>query len=97
MNKLFSNEDKIRFILFHKPQYRDAQPPFLPAFKIKDYERKRSSPIEFLGILVNGNLICIPYLNTLLNKLSKILGLLYKSKSFLNAKAMKSSPSPFSW
>ena len=56
-------------------------------FKTNDYEIKRSSSIEFLGILVDEHL---DHINTLENKLSKNLGLLYKAKPFLNAKAIKS-------
>ena len=89
-NKLSLNEDKTRFTLFHRPQDRDNLPLQLPALKINDYEIKRSFSIKFLGILMAEHLSWIDHINTLENKLSKNLGLLYKAKPFLNAKAMKS-------
>ena len=89
-NKLSLNEDQTRFTLFHRPQDRCNLPLRLPALKINDYEITRSSSIKFLGILVDEHLSWIGHINTLENKLLKKLGLLYKAKPFLNAKAMKS-------
>ena len=89
VNKLSLNEDKTRFTLFHRPQDRDNLPLRLPASKINDYEIKQSSSIKFLGILVDEHLSWIDHINTLENKLSENLGLLYKAKPLLNAKAMK--------
>ena len=90
MNKLFLNEDETRFTLFHRPQDRDNLSLRLPALKINDYEMKRLSSIKFLGIFVDEHLSWVDHINTLENKLSKNLGLLYKTKSSLNAKAMRS-------
>ena len=90
VNKLSLNEDKTRFTLFHRPQDRDNLPLRLLPLKIDNYEIKRSSSIKFLGILVDEPLSCIDHINTLENKLSKTVGLLYKAKPFLSAKAMKS-------
>ena len=89
-NKLSLNENRTRFPLFHRAQYRNNLPLQLPALKINDYEIARLSSIKFLGILVDEHLSWIDHINTLENKLSKNLGLLYKAKPLLNAKAMKS-------
>ena len=86
-NKLSLNEDKSRFTLFLATLFLPLR---LPALKINDYEIKRSSSIKFLGILVDEHLSWIDHIDTLENKLSKNLGLLYKAKPFLNTKAMKS-------
>ena len=61
----------------------------ITCLKINDYETKRSSSIKFIGILVDEHLSWIDNINTLENKLSTNLGLLYKAKQFLN-KSMKS-------
>ena len=90
VNKLSLNEDKTRFTFFHRPQDRDNLPLRLPALKMDDYEIKQPSSIKFLGILVDEHLSWIDHINILENKLSKNVGLLYKAKPFLNAKAMKS-------
>ena len=89
-NKLSLNEDKTTFTLFHRIQDRDNLPLRLPILKINDYDIKRSSSIKFLGVLVDEHLSWTDHINILENKLSKNLGLLYKSKHFLNASGMKS-------
>ena len=58
--------------------------------KLNDYDIKKSSSIKFLGVLVDEHLSWPDHINILENKLSKNLGLLYKSKHFLNAIGMKS-------
>ena len=89
-NKLALNEDKTTFTFFHRIQDRDNLPLRLPILKINDYDIKRSSSIKFLGVLVDEHLSWTDHINILENKLSKNLGLLYKSKHFLNASGMKS-------
>ena len=89
-NKLSLNEDKTTFTLFHRIKDRDNLPLRLPILKINDYDIKRSSSIKFLGVLVDEHLSWTDHINILENKLSKNLGLLYKSKHFLNANGMKS-------
>ena len=81
-DKLSLNEGKTTVTLFHMPQDRDNLPVRLPALKINDYEIKRSSSTNFLSL--------INHINTLKNKLSNNLGLLYKAKPFLNVNAMSS-------
>ena len=52
--------------------------------KINDYDIKRSSSIKFFRVLVDEHFSWTDHINILENKLSKNLGLLYKSKHFLN-------------
>ena len=82
VDKLSLNEGKTTVTLFHMPQDRDNLPVRLPALKINDYEIKRSSSTNFLSL--------INHINTLKNKLSNNLGLLYKAKPFLNVNVMSS-------
>ena len=89
-NKLYLNEDKTTFTLFHRIQDRDNFPLRLPILKINDYDIKRSSSIKFVRVLVDEHLSWTDHIYILKNKLSKNLGLLYKSKHFLNANGMKS-------
>ena len=56
---------------------------------MNDYDIKRSSSVKFVGVLVDEHLSLTDHINVLENKLSKNLGLLHKSKHFLNAKGMK--------
>ena len=89
-NKLSLNEDKTTFTLFHRIQDRDNLPLRLPILKINHYDLKRSSSIKLIGVLVDEHLSWTDHINILENKLSKNVGLLYKSKHFLNASGMKS-------
>ena len=85
------NEDRTRFTLFRRPQNKDNLPLRLPALLWKNnYEIKRPSSIKFLGIVVVEDLSWIDHINTVENKLSKTVCLLFKAKSFLNTKAMNS-------
>ena len=89
-NTLSLNEDKTRFILFHKLQDRDNLPLQLPVLKTNNYKIERSSSIKFLGVMVDEHLNWKDHINIIENKLPKNLGLLHKAKQFLNAQAMKS-------
>ena len=89
-NKLSLNEDKTTFTFFHRIQDRENLPLRLSILKINDYDIKSSSYIKFLGVLVDEHLSWTDHINILENKLSKNLGLLYKSKHFLNANGMRS-------
>ena len=89
-NKISLNEDKTTFTLFHGIQGKENLPLHLPVLKINDYDIKRSSSIKFLGGLVDEHPSWTDHINILENKLSKNLGLLYKSKHFLNVSGIKS-------
>ena len=88
MNKWSLNRNKTRFTLFHRLQNRDTANITCP--KNKRLWLKRSYSFKFLGILVDEHFGWVNHINTLANKLSKKSGLLYETKPFLNAKAMKS-------
>ena len=89
-NKLSLNEYKTTFALFYRIQDRNNVPLRLPILKINDYDIKRSSSIKFLGVLVDEHLSWTDHINILENKVSKNIGLLYKSKHLLNVSGMKS-------
>ena len=89
-NKLSLNEDKSTFTLFHRIQDRDNLPLRLPVLKNNDYDIKRSSSIKFLGVLVDEHFSWTDDINILEKKPSHSLGLLQKSKHFLNTKGMES-------
>ena len=72
-NKLFLNEEKAKYTVFHKPCDNDNLPLQLPHLRINNYEIKRSLSIKFLGFLVDENLTWVGHITTTENKLSKIL------------------------
>ena len=83
-------EGKTKFTLFHKQRAEDNLPLQLPNLNINNNEIKQSSPIKFLGVLVDQNLTWIEHITLVENKLSKNLGLLHKAKNYLNKKSMES-------
>ena len=72
-NKLFQNEEKAKYTVFHNPCDNDNLPLQLPHLRINNYEIKRSLSIKFLGFLVDENLTWVGHITTTENKLSKIL------------------------
>ena len=81
----YNLENKTKFTHFHRIQDTDKLPIRLPALKLNEYAIKISSPIKFLRTAAEELLNRTDYINILENKPSKNLGLLYKSKRFLNA------------
>ena len=67
-NKLWLNEGKTKFTIFHKPRDNDNLPLQFPNLRMNNYEIKRSSSIKFLGVLVHENLTWVDYITTLENK-----------------------------
>ena len=59
-------------------------PLLLPKLFINNQVIKRQSSIKFLGILLNKNLSGNKHLKLTENKLAKNIGLLHKSKLYLN-------------
>ena len=60
-----------------------------PLFKNKK-EIKRVSSIKFLGVILDENLNWNDHLNTIENKVSKNIGILYKAKSIINSEGLRS-------
>ena len=87
-NKLSSNESKTKFTLFHKSWDKDNLPLKLPILKVNNFEIKRTTPMEFLGINVAEKRTWNDHIHIPENKLSKNIGLLYKTKPYLDKNTM---------
>ena len=88
-NKLSLNADKTKYILFHKPRKRMNIPLVLPSLKISRTEIKREQSVKFLGVMIDENLNWKNHIDTLLNKVSKSIGVLYKASKLLNFRCLK--------
>ena len=75
-NKLSLNESKTKFTLFRKSWYKDNLPVKRPILEINNFEIKRTTPIKFLGIMVDENLTWNDDIPIIENNLSKNIGLL---------------------
>ena len=84
-NMLFKNviDEMEKISLYHKQWDKKIISLQVPNLTINNYGIKRSSSIKFLRALVDQNKLVE-------NKISKNLGLLYKTKNYLNGKPMVS-------
>ena len=87
-NKLSPNIKKAKYSFFHKPSQKQNIPLLLPKLMINNYEIQRTGLIKFLQILLDENLSWKEHIKYNKNKISKNLGLLYKSKHYLNKRSL---------
>ena len=89
-NKLSLNEKKTKFTLFHKASQKDNLPLRLPKLFINDKQIERAHSIKFLGVVFDEHLSWNENIRVIENKVSKNLGVLYKSKHILDKFGLKS-------
>ena len=84
-NKLSLNvKKKTKFSIFHKASRRDDLPLVLTKLFINNQVIKRQSSTKFLGILLDENLSRKEHLKLTENKVATNIGLIYKTKPYLN-------------
>ena len=88
-NKLSLNIKKTKFSLFHPSQKSDNLPLILPKLIINNNIISREPVINFLGVLLDENMSWKFHINSIKNKISKNLGLLYKSRYIVNQHYLK--------
>ena len=88
-NKLSLNVSKTKYSLFHSSVYKDKIPLHLPKLTINDVAIKREPTMTFLGVLLDENLNWKEHINYIENKISKSMGILYKSRFLLNEQCTK--------
>ena len=65
-------------------------PLVLPNLSINGFTVKRERSIKFLGVLLDENITWKDHIQTIENKISKNIGMLFKAKFLLNQKCLKS-------
>ena len=88
-NKLSLNISKTKYVLFYNRYKTDDIPLRLPSLKINNVNIKREKTIKFLGVILDESLTWNKHIQTLENKISKNLGILYKAKRYLNFQCLK--------
>ena len=88
-NKLSLNVKKTKFSLFHSVRKKSLIPDELPVLKIDNTDITRDNVTKFLGILIDENLTWKPQIANTLTKVSKIIGIFYKSRNMLNKHLLK--------
>ena len=80
-NKLSINVKKSNFIIFRPRQNRQTLDP---AFNISSYSIDRVKEATFLGVILDEHLTWKSHIHNVARKVSKAIGIIYKSSFFLN-------------
>ena len=83
-NKLSLNVDKTKCSLFIPLSKRNFLPQTLPNLLIEDIHIKREHVTKFLGVFIDENLSWKQHIEMLSSKISKSIGILYKSGDVLS-------------
>ena len=81
-NRLSLNLTKTKYSLFH-------QFSILPFLKMDNIVIERENVTKFLGVLIDENLSWKQYINDVSSKISKSIGILYKSRGILKQPLLK--------
>ena len=88
-NKLSLNCEKTNYILFHKTGQLISQPLKIPDLLINNKTIKREKYAKFLGVQIDENLSWRNHIGLIESKISSAIGILYKSRSFLDLQSRK--------
>ena len=79
-NKLSLNIEKTKYILFHPVSKKNVLPCKMPVLILDNIPIKRITYTNFLGIIIDENLLWKYHIDNLCQKISKSIGILYKSR-----------------
>ena len=82
-NKFSLNVDKTKWLLLHPLSKRKLLPQTLPNLLIENLQFKRELVTKFLGIFIDENFPWKQHIDIVSSKISKSIGILYKSRDIL--------------
>ena len=88
-NKLSLNIKKTKFSLFHQSRKKRFIPKNLPKLYIDNVEIQRDTVTKFLGVYIDENLTWKHHIDMIKGKVSKSIGILYRTRDMLNKKLLK--------
>ena len=88
-NKLSLNIKKTNYTLFHRKNKTKLVQSELPQLTLDNIAIERKTVTKFLGILIDENLSWTPHISYINSKISKNIGILYKSREILNTNLRK--------
>ena len=83
-NKLSLNLTKIKYSLFHPASKKRFLRESLPFLEMDNIVIERENVTKFLGVLTDENLSWKQHINDVSTKISKSIGILYKSRGIVN-------------
>ena len=87
-NNLSLNLEKTKYSFFHKPSKKDDIPFHLPKLIINSYQIQREESIKFLGVLLDQHITWKKHIKLTKNKIAKNIGILYKTRPYLDKRAL---------
>ena len=87
-NKLSLNLTKTKYSLFHAASQNFLREP-LPFLKMDNIVIERENATKFLGVLIDENLSWKQHINEASGKISKSIGILYKSRGIVKQPLLK--------
>ena len=84
LNKLSLNIQKSKLMIFHMPQKK----VMIPKLFIDDVAVEHVSEFNFLGLTIQKHLKWDPHINKIASKISNIIGIMYRIKSFVPRKIL---------
>ncbi|MBY0580860.1 MAG: reverse transcriptase family protein [Rickettsiales bacterium] len=88
-NKLSLNKTKSKYILFSKSSKSETLPLKLPDISIEKTNLQRTFCIKFLGVLLDEQISWKDHINLIENKISKSIGIMYKTRHMLDKNCLK--------
>ena len=88
-NKLSLNVDKTKWLLFHPLSKRQSLLQTFPNVLIEHIHIKREYETKFLGVFIDENLSWKQHIDIVSSKISKSIGILYKSRDVLSKQCLK--------
>jgi hypothetical protein len=88
-NKLSLNVKKTKWSLFHSASKKRFIPEILPKLFMDDNEIQRQTVTKFLGVLIDENLSWKNQIENVSNKISKSIGILYRTRVIISKKNLK--------
>ena len=88
-SKLFLNVDKTKWLLFHPLSKSQLLPQTMPKRLIENIYSKKEHVIKFLGVFTDENWDWKQHIDIVSSKISKSIGILYKSRDVLSKQCLK--------
>ena len=88
-DKLSLNVDKTKWLLFHFLSKRQLLQQSLPNLFIENIHIKKEHVTKFLGVFIDENLSWKQHIDIRSSKISKSIGILYKSRGVLRNQCLK--------
>ena len=89
-NKLSLNVEKTKYMLFHKLTDQENIPLKLPSFQLNGNIIETDHSLKFPGVILDEHLTWKKHINLIENKVSKNVGIVYKTSKLINSKCLRS-------